>query len=244
MSENLPGKKSDTFEDNVTKSTTENMENIGQRIKELRKRLGLSQREFAKKIGKATISIAKWEAGDRTPDESTLKLIAKEFNVNEEWLKTGKGEMFVETPIKEEGIKVPFYPEATLSAGEGIEATTEEHFWVEISPDLMLKLIGVVYRRGLTLLPVYGDSMEPTLKSGSVVMVRLWEYEQNLINGAIYAFRVDGDLFVKRVEIDPVNKVITFKSDNPNYSSFQMKREELDRVKIIGRVLIDMSGVY
>jgi phage repressor protein C with HTH and peptisase S24 domain len=221
------------------------MENIGQRIKQLRKMLGLSQREFAEKIGKSLNAVQKWESGDRIPSEPALKLIAKEFNVNEEWLKTGEGEMFLEVPTKEEeGIKIPFYPEATLSAGEGLEVVSEEHFWVEISPDLMLKLIGVVYRRGLTLLPIYGDSMEPTLKSGSVVMVRLWEYEHNLINGAIYAFRVDGDLFVKRVEIDPVNKVITFKSDNPNYSSFQMKREELDRVQIIGRVLIEMSGVY
>jgi len=216
------------------------MSDIGQRIKQLRKMLGLSQKEFAEKIGKSRIG-----AGRRTPDESTLKLIAKEFNVNEEWLKTGKGEMFIEgATIEEEGIKVPFYPEVTLSAGPGIEPTTEEHFWIEISPDLMLKLIGVVYKKGLTLLPVYGDSMEPTLKSGSVVMVRLWEYEQNLINGAIYAFRVDGDLFVKRVEIDPVNQIITFKSDNPNYQTFQMKKEDIGRLQIIGRVLIDMHGVY
>ena len=222
------------------------MNDIGQRIKELRKMLGLSQREFAEKIGKSFRAVQNWEYGQRTPDESTLKLIAKEFNVNEEWLKTGKGEMFVEGAVaeKEEGIKVPFYPEVALSAGAGLEPTTEEHFWIEISPDLMLKLIGVVYKKGLTLLPVYGDSMEPTLKSGSVVMVRLWEYENNFINGAIYAFRVDGDLFVKRVEIDPVNQIITFKSDNPNYSSFQMKKEDIGRLQIIGRVLIDLHGVY
>jgi len=244
VSENLPGKKSDTFEDNVAKFTTENMENIGQRIKELRKMLRLSQKEFAEKIGKSLRAVQNWEYGQRTPDESTLKLIAREFNVNEEWLKTGEGEMFVGVPAEEEGIKVPFYPDVTLSAGYGVESYTEEHFWIEISPDLMLKLIGVVYRRGLTLLPVYGDSMEPTLKSGSVVMVRLWEYENNFINGAIYAFRVDGDLFVKRLEIDPVNQIITFKSDNPNYSSFKMEKEDLDRVKIIGRVLIDLHGVY
>ena len=223
------------------------MGDIGQRIKQIREKLGLSQREFAEKIGKSRIGVAQWEAGKRTPDESTLKLIAKEFGVSEEWLKKGEGEMFLETAVaerEEEGIKVPFYPDVTLSAGVGLEPTTEEHFWIEISPDLMVKLIGIVYKKGLTLLPVYGDSMEPTLKSGSVVMVRLWEYENNFINGAIYAFRVDGDLYVKRVELDPVNQIITFKSDNPNYSSFQMKKEEIGRLKIIGRVLIDMHGVY
>lgn len=219
---------------------------ISEKIKELLKKKGISQTELAKRIGVSRAAVSEWIRGKSKPSESTLKLIAKEFNVNEEWLKTGKGEMFVEGTVveKEEGIKVPFYPDVALSAGAGLEPTTEEHFWIEISPDLMLKLIGVVYKKGLTLLPVYGDSMEPTLKSGSVVMVRLWEYENHFINGAIYAFRVDGDLFVKRVEIDPVNQIITFKSDNPNYSSFQMKKEDIGRLQIIGRVLIDLHGVY
>ncbi|HIQ50185.1 MAG TPA: XRE family transcriptional regulator, partial [Nanoarchaeota archaeon] len=70
------------------------MENIGQRIKQLRKMLKLSQKEFAEKIGKSLRAVQNWEYGQRTPDESTVKLIAKEFNVNEEWLKTGEGEMF------------------------------------------------------------------------------------------------------------------------------------------------------
>ncbi|WP_457641860.1 helix-turn-helix domain-containing protein [Persephonella sp.] len=71
------------------------MENIGQRIKELRKMLGLSQREFAERIGKSLNAIQKWESGDRIPSEPALKLIAKEFGVSEEWLKTGEGEVFV-----------------------------------------------------------------------------------------------------------------------------------------------------
>ena len=74
------------------------MSDIGQRIKQLREKLGLSQREFAEKIGKSRIGVAQWEAGKRTPDESTLKLIAKEFGVSEEWLKTGEGEVFVKKP--------------------------------------------------------------------------------------------------------------------------------------------------
>lgn len=220
---------------------------IGKRIKELRKRLGLSQREFAEKIGRALNSVQRYENGSRTPDESTIRLISQTFGVSLDWLKTGEGEMFTGAPVKssiEEGIKIPYFPDVLLSAGEGISPFTEEHFWVEISPELMIKLIGVAYTKGLTLLPVYGDSMEPTLKSGSVVVVRLWEYEQNLINGAVYAFRVDGDLFVKRVEIDPINQVITFKSDNPKYSSFQIKKEDINRVKIIGRILIDLRGIY
>jgi len=114
------------------------MNGIGQRIKELRKILGLTQKEFANRIGKSTISIAKWEAGDRTPDESTLKLISKEFNVSEEWLKTGEGEIFIkaksnvitelENAIKQIEGRVPRYIKKALESGnsdEILEAITD-----------------------------------------------------------------------------------------------------------------------
>ncbi|ACO03934.1 MAG TPA: XRE family transcriptional regulator [Persephonella sp.] len=76
------------------------MENIGQRIKQLRKMLGLSQREFAEKIGKSLRAVQNWEYEQRTPDESTLRLISQTFGVNLDWLKTGEGEMWVKDQDK------------------------------------------------------------------------------------------------------------------------------------------------
>lgn len=71
---------------------------IREKIKYLRKKLGLSQKEFGEKIGRSFRAIQEYEAGRRTPDEATLKLIAKTFGVSEEWLKTGEGEIFVKSP--------------------------------------------------------------------------------------------------------------------------------------------------
>lgn len=67
---------------------------MDKRIKEIRKSLGFTQDEFAKRIGLARNSIANYEIGRREPTNAIILSICKEFNVNEIWLRTGEGEMF------------------------------------------------------------------------------------------------------------------------------------------------------
>ena len=70
---------------------------IGERIKELRKALGLTQTKFGDRIGLKQNSVALIETGRPTSDQ-TIFAICREFRVNEDWLRTGAGEMFVPTP--------------------------------------------------------------------------------------------------------------------------------------------------
>ena len=70
---------------------------IGERIKELRKALSLTQTAFGERIGLKQNSVALIEAGRATSDQ-TIFAICREFRVNEEWLRTGAGDMFVPTP--------------------------------------------------------------------------------------------------------------------------------------------------
>lgn len=65
------------------------------RIKALRKQLDLTQQEFADKIGVKRNTIATYESGRNQPIDAVIGLICREFNVNEEWLRNGNGEMFV-----------------------------------------------------------------------------------------------------------------------------------------------------
>ncbi len=64
------------------------------RIKQLRKELGLTQQELADKIGIKRTTIATYESGRNTPIDAVISLICREFNVNEEWLREGSGDMF------------------------------------------------------------------------------------------------------------------------------------------------------
>lgn len=67
---------------------------MGNRIKELRKALGLSQQEFADRIGIKRGAVANYEIDRNAPIDAVISLICREFNVNEFWLRTGEGEKF------------------------------------------------------------------------------------------------------------------------------------------------------
>ncbi len=82
------------------------------RIRQLRKELGLNQTEFGERIGVKQTTIAGYETGAKNPMESVVVSICREFSVNEEWLRNGTGEMFVEA--KENSIVA----KATMLLGE------------------------------------------------------------------------------------------------------------------------------
>lgn len=72
------------------------------RIKELRKSLGLTQAAFAEKIGVKQNTIAQYESGRNNPTDAVLALICREYGVNEVWLRTGIGPMLVPRTREEE----------------------------------------------------------------------------------------------------------------------------------------------
>ena len=72
--------------------------NTGERIKKLRKTLDLTQQKFGERLGIKGNTVAQYELGRSNPVDSVFSLICREFNVNEEWLRNGKGEMFKPNP--------------------------------------------------------------------------------------------------------------------------------------------------
>jgi transcriptional regulator with XRE-family HTH domain len=75
-----------------------------ERLRQIRKALGLSQAEFGKKIGVSNVAISYMESGRTALSEQNVRLICLSFGVREEWFRTGRGQMMDE--------------EAALSAGE------------------------------------------------------------------------------------------------------------------------------
>lgn len=67
---------------------------MNERIKDIRKKEGLSQQKFADKLGIARGNIAAYEVGKNAPSDAVISLICSKFNVNKDWLLTGKGDMY------------------------------------------------------------------------------------------------------------------------------------------------------
>ena len=68
---------------------------MGERVRELRKALGLTLEAFGEKVGVGKSAVSRLEKGTNNLTEQMILAICREFNVNEEWLRSGEGEMFL-----------------------------------------------------------------------------------------------------------------------------------------------------
>lgn len=68
---------------------------MNERLKVLRKSLNLTQQEFADRLNVSRNTVATYEIGKSNPSDAAVMLICREFNVNETWLRTGEGDMFL-----------------------------------------------------------------------------------------------------------------------------------------------------
>lgn len=75
--------------------------NVSERIKAVRNRLGMSQTEFAVDLDSSVSLISKIESGDIEPSPKLLKRVCDKFGVDSDWLGQGKGELSASTKIKD-----------------------------------------------------------------------------------------------------------------------------------------------
>lgn len=64
------------------------------RIKEIRRYLGMTQEEFGQSLGKSRFVILNWEGGRSDLNESDINLIHKTHGISKSWLQHGVGKMF------------------------------------------------------------------------------------------------------------------------------------------------------
>lgn len=89
------------------------------RIKNLRKELKLTQQEFADRIGVKRNTVGLYEIGQSGISDTVIKAICREFGVNENWLRTGEGEMF--RPRTNEEILTEFAADLAFEGDESFK---------------------------------------------------------------------------------------------------------------------------
>lgn len=105
-----------------------------ERLKELRKVLNLNQSEFAKEIHMAQTSYSQIETGTHSIKSSHIALICQAFNVNEEWLRTGNGPMFLQQEEKVNQLVAQFsFPEIVAKMLRAFD---------QLSPDQQAAVLG------------------------------------------------------------------------------------------------------
>lgn len=106
-----------------------------ERLKALRKALGMTQIEFAEIINSSNGHVSDMEKGRKNITDSTMDLLELKKNVNTDWLRTGEGEMFL--PVLEEDEVAAYVSELLEDNGENplyIIIKEIMHTYSELSP--------------------------------------------------------------------------------------------------------------
>ncbi|MCT4654397.1 MAG: hypothetical protein N4A65_01170 [Cohaesibacter sp.] len=171
-----------------------------------------------------------WNEGSIPKSEHLIR-ISEHEEVSIDWMLKGK-ETFSQESASYVGI--PRFA-AELSAGNGSwnpeNAETLDH--IPFTKEFLSRRLGRATEDGLIILSANGDSMDPLIGDGDLVMVDL--KKQNLTEG-IFAFVLNGTARVKRMR-QALNGDIEVMSDNPLYDTEILKKEDLEDFQIIGKVV-------
>lgn len=202
------------------------MESLNQRLRRLRKEKSYNQSKVANKIGVSQNAYSRYELGLAEPSADSLRLIADLYNVTIDYLLTG-------SDLKtEKGIKIPVL--GSIPAGIPIEAIEEILDYEEIPKEWASQ--GEYFG-----LKVKGNSMEPRICSGDVVIVRKQEDAET---GDVCVVMVNGfDATLKQIKKDTGG--ITLVPFNKTYSPVYYSNKEIQElpVRIVGKV-VELRGKF
>ncbi|MEO5365622.1 MAG: helix-turn-helix transcriptional regulator [Magnetococcus sp. WYHC-3] len=209
---------------------------VGQRLRYTRERRGWTQLELTRRCGWGSAArIHNYEKGDRLPRLPEVALLAQVLDISPRWLAWGgdSGTDAPEAMARTEFAQIPYLrepcPSASATSGDAaggmIPHLTFRRDWLTTQMHLALDRVA-----GLR---VDGQSMEPTLNDGDMVLVNL--ADKAVRDNRIYVVRVDHSLFIKRLFRIPGG--IRVKSDNPVAEAFELSLSRPELWDICGRVV-------
>lgn len=212
------------------------MKNIGQRIKELRKNAGLTQKDLAEKCGYSSLStINKIELGINNIPLSVVEKIAKVFDVPPSyllgWEDNPKGEskstnidiFQFENTVPLTTKKIPILGE--VSCGKPIFAVEDRESYIELGVDI--KADFGLYARG--------DSMIGSrIYNGDLVLCRK---QPTVNNGEIAVVIIGDEATLKRVYFYPEKQKLILQAENPKYEPLIYEADELQNIRILGKAV-------
>jgi len=92
----------------------------------------------------------------------------------------------------------------------------------------------------LSLLPHADSSMEPTFSAGDVLVLDRGIKE--IKGNAVYVFRLNGHVFIRRIVRNPITMSIVAKSDNELHGSFEIEPAQAESLKVLGMIVYAMRG--
>ena len=212
----------------------------GDRLKLLRKTIGLTQEQLAQRLGIGKAALSMIETGKAALSSRNKNILVQELNVNPDWLETGEGPMFLE--VRPAAVfagrsdrtlpsqSVPLY---SIEGTAGLvplftdQAQAKPVNFIHI-PNLP-KCDGAIY--------IVGDSMYPLLKSGDIVLYKQLKDIGDIFWGDMYLLSIDIDgeeyITVKYIQKSEREGYVKLVSQNPHHAD---KEVAVDRIRALALV--------
>ncbi len=220
--------------------------NFGERVVKARETLGFKQSEFAKRIELAAQSLARYEKNKVKPSVDFITKLTNMFNINSNWLLTGKGNMLLnekslpvaqEQPLEddENTVALNYYPDIVAAAGYGALNNDMQHAQImKFDRRFLEEFLNVRKFDKIDIIKITGDSMEPYIHNGETVIL---ERSKEAKNGETVIANINGEVYVKRYQADPFKKWIKLISDNKFYGDIELNTpEHIEALTIVGIV--------
>lgn len=215
------------------------MSTIGNRIRNRREELGLSQDELGKRLGyKSRSSINKIELDQRNLTQSKIKAIADALETTPSYIMgwDEPDQKFDEEKLKFFDnlfpITVKKFPLlGNIACGKPIFA--DEHFEAYVEAGANIKADFCLRAKG--------DSMiRARIQDGDIVFI----HKQEMVDdGEIAAVLIDDEATLKRVYYDQENGILQLFAENPQHKTMRFTGEELDHIRILGKAVAFQSDV-
>ena len=206
----------------------------GERIKQLRRHLGLSQKIFAARLNLSQSTLSQIENDRYNPSYVTLAFLASEFDIDCNWLLKGKGTPFAEAATAfAQNIGYLTIPE---KARAGYSSTDRDEHWLGQLDHYLVP--GFRKEANLVIFQSLGDSMDPTILDQDFVLgERITSTPENYTGHCVVCV-VQDQIYVKRLaNFDLMLERLTLGSDNPKYKTVETPWSDILEIwHIVGRI--------
>lgn len=218
------------------------------RITEARSYAKLTQEDLAEKLNIGKRTLIDYEKGVSEPKASIIVSIAENCNISVLWLLTGEGEKITSLnhniPViqnqadKDDStdiVTLNYYPDIVAAAGYGGINDFEIYPSQQIKIDRLFieDILNIKHFNNIDVIRVIGDSMEPFIFDGEVVLIeRLREAK----NGETVIANINGHVYVKKFQTDPFGRWVKLVSNNGNYAEISLEGDQLEFFSIVGIV--------
>ena len=202
----------------------------------------ISVRDMARHVGVSDVAVRKWLKGNE-PSGDRLVKVCEYLGVTPAFLIFGDDNAPRQTVETDDGmLAVPLLDVQASCGGGYFEDEQQQRLsvvqFIKLNPLAISNHTDYIRRNSLNLITAIGDSMEPTIKNNTIVLVDTSQTED--IRDGLYVVAYAHQIFIKRIQITPYG--INLLSDNRKYDKIPIKHRE--DFKVIGKCFLGFEPVW